>query len=177
MAGIALWERRDKETSKAFAAFAAYRDQSALDRSIRQAARDTGGSEQQFSRWSLKHDWVERAAAYDDFLDGRKLEKNIDLLDEMADRQAEAARRMQEIAIVSITRIEEDMKVDPTLRLKEGNIMHFLTQGATLERVARGEPTAITESLTGPIELKWKGPPIEGDDAPDASGPVEGPPE
>jgi len=167
-----LWERRENETSKAFAAFIAYRDQEPLTRSIPQAAKDSGRKPQQFTRWSIKHDWVERAGAYDDFIDDHRRSKNLDIIDEMADRQAEAAMEMQNIAIESLKRIAEDMEVNPTLRLKEGNIMHYLTQGATLERVARGEPTAISETTTGPIEVLWKGPSLAGDDAPDAPGPV-----
>ena len=177
MAGVQLWERREKETSKAFAAFVVYRDQDPLERSIKQAARDVGKSEQQFTRWSNRHDWVVRAGAYDDFVDGRRVEKNVDLLDAMAIRQAEAAKRLQEIAILSLARLQGDMIVNPNLRLKDGNIMQFLTQGAAMERIARGDPAATPEELTGTIKVIWKGPTIASDDASDASGPVERPPE
>ena len=172
---VHLWERRPNETAKAFAAFVAYRDQPAIKRSIRQAAEDTEGSEQMFTRWSNRHDWVERSAAYDDFLDGYRREKNLGVLDEMADRQAEAAIRMQTIALESLTRLSEAMEINQMLRLKEGNIMQFLTQGATMERVARGEPSSITEFQDGTIEVEWRGPAPEGTNAPDASGTVGSP--
>lgn len=175
MSGIALWERREKETPKAFAAFVEYRDQPAKDRSIRAAARDTDGSEQQFTRWSTKHDWIVRAGAYDDYIDEHKRAANLDVIDEMADRQAEAAMLMQNIAIDSLKRTAEDMEINPDLRIKEGNIMHFLTQGAAMERIARGESGDISEQLTGEIIVIWDGPPIDGEDATDASGPEESP--
>ena len=177
MIGIQIWERRDKETAKAFAAFVAYRDQPPMDRTIPAAANATGGSTQQFTRWSRQHDWVVRATSYDDFLDLIKRDKGESLIKEMADRQAEAAGKLQDVALESLTRIAEFMKADPSRRLSENSIMQFLTQGAKMERVARGEPDSIGEHIIGPIEVEWNGPPDYSKDAADAPGPVERPPE
>lgn len=67
------WEKREDETPKAFAAFCAYRDMG-KGRSLDGAWRRQKGDEKatapgHFTRWSVAHDWEERAAAYDAYLD------------------------------------------------------------------------------------------------------------
>lgn len=63
-------ERQEGESSKAFRAFATYRDLGA-DRTLRTACELIyGGSAanlRQVEEWSRTHDWVERAAAFDDW--------------------------------------------------------------------------------------------------------------
>lgn len=82
------WEQLDGETSRAFELFGVYRDLGAA-RSIEKAwkaVREKYGykSPRQLERWSTKYRWVDRARAYDAYVD--KL-----FLDERA-REREKAR-------------------------------------------------------------------------------------
>ena len=59
------WARRPSETGKAFAAWVQYRDLGAHGRSLDKAARLVGKDRSLLARWSVLHQWQERANAYD----------------------------------------------------------------------------------------------------------------
>lgn len=65
------WEQQDGEPGKAYAAFRLYRDMGPTSRSIAKVAEQRGerGSTSRTSLWSSKWRWVERAAAYDAWVD------------------------------------------------------------------------------------------------------------
>lgn len=64
------WEMQEGETSKAFAAFCAYRDMGP-ERSIDRVGRQGGAKRApgHVDRWARDHRWTERATAYDAYLD------------------------------------------------------------------------------------------------------------
>lgn len=62
------WEMQPGETSKAFAAFCAYRDMGP-ERSLPKVCQMSARSLPNVKRWSERHRWVERAAAYDAYMD------------------------------------------------------------------------------------------------------------
>ena len=62
-----LWERYEKESSKAYAAFCIYRDLG-VDRSYEQVQKKCGKSARLIARWGSKYNWVARCQAYDDHL-------------------------------------------------------------------------------------------------------------
>ena len=69
----APWEKRPDESAKAFKGFTLYLEMPAALRSVDAAYRKYVGKPQEsraraagfFKTWSVGHDWVERAAAYD----------------------------------------------------------------------------------------------------------------
>lgn len=67
------WERREGETSKAFAAFCVYRDLG-HERSIDLVHKECSKSANFLRRWSARHEWVIRAADYDVYLDSVRRE-------------------------------------------------------------------------------------------------------
>lgn len=81
MTDVQLWEKRDDESGRAFAAFAAYRDYGtyrSLDKVyVEMASRNPrrGGkaspksAPRQWTLWSSLYEWVKRAEAYDQHLD------------------------------------------------------------------------------------------------------------
>ena len=71
------WERRKKETQKAWEAFIIYRD-SGLKRSHVKVGQELGKSLALMSRWSKRHQWVARCKAYDAFLDEKRVESTVD---------------------------------------------------------------------------------------------------
>jgi hypothetical protein len=65
-----LWERREDETPKAYKAFTHYLHLD-VDRSLVKVSEIIYGGKstvnvRQLERWSVKHDWVKRAQAWDD---------------------------------------------------------------------------------------------------------------
>jgi hypothetical protein len=64
------WERLPAESAKAFAAFCAYRDLGP-ERSLN-AAYGEGRAPGHWSQWSSEYRWVERATAYDAYLDAER---------------------------------------------------------------------------------------------------------
>ncbi len=67
-----VFDRADEESPQAFAAFAAYRDMG-TDRSIERVSRECRKSVSLCNRWSQRHGWVERAAAYDAHMDAERI--------------------------------------------------------------------------------------------------------
>ena len=90
-----LWERQSGETAKAYAAFLLYRGLPAIDRSVSAAReghqRDTKGTLRQWKGWSMRNDWVNRAAEHDSDLASRRRE-----------RMAQELERAQDDAVVLI---------------------------------------------------------------------------
>lgn len=147
------WERQPGETSKAYAAFCRYRDMDPGKRSLAAVSSQgkkcgKGGKPSTvIADLSAKHDWVARAAAYDDHMDElvrAKLEKQR--LD-MAERQADVARAMIEKARERIKNIDlEDMSPQDVAR--------WVDVATKTERLALGEPTDnVREEVHGSIDL------------------------
>jgi transposase-like protein len=61
------WDKLEGESSKAYAAFCAYRDLG-FERSIAKVAQACGKSVGLLNRWSSQYQWVSRADAYDQHL-------------------------------------------------------------------------------------------------------------
>lgn len=103
------WDRRPDETSKAYAAFCAYLELGP-ERSIERAFRDRNGTERAqktqgawWRRWSSRHDWVERARAFDDHEWNQRLEARQTAIEQsrqlLVDGAMDAARSLLDIAI------------------------------------------------------------------------------
>lgn len=109
----APWDRRPRETSKAYAAFVIYRDMG-TDRTVRSVAEALNKSGTLIAGWSGKHNWVARAAAWDS-MPGRMV---AEAFEERARRIAEQHDR---IATKLLDRMEANLDLlpvgaDPTIR-------------------------------------------------------------
>jgi hypothetical protein len=97
------FERLEEESSKAYRAFAVFRDLGP-DRSLRRAAQLVYGSAasvRQLSRWSARFDWVARAMAFDDWatMIGRQAIEHH--LQEKAEDHARREAALREQALVA----------------------------------------------------------------------------
>ena len=149
------WERQPGETAKAYAAFLLYRDLPAIDRSVLAAReghqKDTKGTLRQWKGWSMRNDWVNRAAEHDSNLASRRRE-----------RMAKELERAQDNAVV-LTRafnfkIAERIKgMDPE-DLTAGQIPAALKTLFELEFKALGyeDRVALTGKDGGPVEVEAK---------------------
>ncbi len=83
------WERRDKETPQAFAAFELYRAMPPEERSGAKVGISCGKSASLMERWSAAHDWLDRARAWDNELTRK-------VLDDEQRRQVKAIARVRQ---------------------------------------------------------------------------------
>lgn len=169
------WERLPAETPKAYAAFCLYRDSIAVNRSIRKTCQEAlkqdyaGTRLRVWERWSSRYHWVSRAEAYDEYKERETRIADLDAYRRMREKHITEATALQAVAQKGLKKLLEGLNTDKR-DMSPGMILQFLTQGAAMERVARGEPGAIVieDVDNGDLEIKvvWNGPPR--DDSPDA---------
>lgn len=129
------WKRLPTETSKQYNAFCIYRDLGP-GRSIQKVANKRSGSGglSKLKEWSSKYLWIERAAAYDEHLDGVWRSGFEEEIHEMAARHAREAKLFQE-------KVHERLeKIDPD-ELKPHELIKWYETGVKIERLSRGVST------------------------------------
>lgn len=136
-----IWERLPGESSKAYEAFCIYRDLG-VDRSIEKTAKSRlkPGSYSWLRNWSSKYNWVERARAYDDYLEREKRKEQEKAILEMVERHTKEAMALQQKAL------ERLKSLDPN-ELSTRDVLNYLMEAMKLERLSRGEPTEIQAPL------------------------------
>ena len=150
-----LWERQSGETAKAYAAFLLYRDLAAIDRSVLAAReghqKDTKGTLRQWKGWSMRNDWVNRAAEHDSDLASRRREHMAKELDRSKDNAVSLTRAFN-------VKIAERIKgMDPE-DLAAGQIPAALRTLFELEFKALGyeDRVALTGKDGGPVKVDAK---------------------
>ena len=146
-----LWERQSGETAKAYAAFLLYRDLAAIDRSVLAAReghqKDTKGTLRQWKGWSMRNDWVNRAAEHDSDLASRRREHMAKELDRSKDNAVSLTRAFN----VKIAERIEGMDAE---ELAAGQIPAALKTLFELEFKALGyeDRVALTGKGGGPVK-------------------------
>lgn len=134
------WERQAGEGSKAFRAFAAYRDLGPT-RSVTKVVEKLKPDcphRKMLEQWCTKWGWVSRAQAWDD-------EKDRIFLLETKAAIAEMNQRHSAVAVAMMVRVAERLKAMPANELSVRDIAQWLKVAADVERVARGEPSEIVD--------------------------------
>ncbi len=99
------WDRQADESPLQFEAFAAFRDMGPT-RTCAQVARQLTKSPQLISRWALKNRWIQRAEAYEDFIDQNIQRKNIGLRRQHAQRVLKTAQTIGEKVMEGLMALE-----------------------------------------------------------------------
>ncbi len=149
------WERRQDESDKAFQAFQVYRDLGPK-RSYRSVAQRLGKAGSLVSRWSSRHQWVSRSAAFDAEADRVRVGEMLDEARNMGRSHGMEAKAVKAslvaTAVATATRLREDtawlrdgvkglsLKEAVELMLQIGRVLPMLQ---TAERLAMGQPTEI----------------------------------
>jgi len=142
-----LWERWDKETSKAYNAFRHYRDTPAKDRSIIKClASYYGGDDpdiwegkkRRWEMWASQWNWQDRIRAWEEYQDYLAREAMLEAISEMNNRHAKIAMSVQ-------AKAAERLKTLDPLSLNPREVLSFFVEAARLERSSRGEPESIEE--------------------------------
>ena len=121
------WERQPGESGPAFDAFTIYRDHP--DRSLRAVGQEVGKSRALLERWSVRHRWVERTTAWDDYLDATRRAATAETAAEVAARHVAAARMLQEKALLRLAAMHPS-ELTPT------ELLRFVLAAIHLEREA-----------------------------------------
>jgi len=142
-----LWERQPGESTKAYAAFCVFRDLG-TERSLEKAGQmlDKPRTRKWLGEWSAKYKWVERAKAYDDYVEKLKRKEKEKAIKEMGERQARIAMAFQEKII------ERLQSIDPA-ELTPTELARWFDVAAKIERLNRGEPTEIGKQEVMPPQI------------------------
>ena len=155
------WEKQEHETSKAYAAFCAYRDMGAnrsLTNIIPILYKDLGSTKtatkrRRLSEWSSLHNWVVRVEAYDVYLEENVRRKSEAAIKKMAHDHALIAslaihKGAERIQLIMNGKDEKGNPLPSELTPKEA--IDFIRFGAELERKSRGAPDQLVE-LSGSV--------------------------
>jgi len=172
------WDIRPDETSSAFEKFRLYRD-AGPKRTVRTSveayneAPATKNQVRAFQRLAEKYEWKDRAMAWDAELDRQRLEAEKAEVERMRERHVQQSRSLQAVGAHAVKRILEKYENNQDPEISPSVAVQFMQQGINLERLARGEATAIEEQLRGRkvVRIEWPWDISEadyGDDSPDA---------
>ena len=145
------WDRIEKETPKAFAAFLVYRDMAAIDRTVTAARdrqqRDPKGTLRQWGGWASRYDWRNRAAQHDSDLASRRRE-----------RMARELERAQDDAVTlvraALAKVAERIQELDAEDLAAGQIPAALKTLIELEFKALGQEDRLALTHEGKIEVE-----------------------
>ena len=124
------WERRDNESTQAYEAFSIYRSQGAK-RSHEKVARESGKNIALMSRWSSRHDWVDRVRAYDALISKEVVEDEKDAIVRMNRRHINESHKLQDLVLQRIGKIRPEA-LTPT------DVARWLDIAVKIERKCMG---------------------------------------
>ncbi len=159
------FEQQEKETDKAFSAFALYLSLGS-ERSTASVATKLAKSEQLVRRWSARWRWTERVAAHTSHLAVVEREATEALARgkaaEWLTRQQQVREReweMHEKCIAAAKRALEAFMAKTTVYANLADIARILEVASKLGRLASGmatEKTEVTGEDGGPIQVEFK---------------------
>jgi len=157
------WERQPNERAHHFKAFSIYRDLDPSTRSLQKCARIYYGEEnysisklRTVEKWSKNFGWVARVTAWLDHLDEVSRQTELDAIEQMKRLQAFNGSRLQMVGALELEKLLKEVKTQRSRTLSIKDILSYLTDGAKLERLGRGEPESITEERgDSRYETEW----------------------
>lgn len=135
------WERQDGESTRAYEAFALYRDMG-VDRSLRKVAQQLNKSLTIVAKWSTESEWIKRVAAWDAEQDRIARKEQAEAIKKMRKRHAEVASSMIIKAARALNRLKEE-------EIKPADISRFIEVASKLERLSRGDTSEVIEERDG----------------------------
>jgi hypothetical protein len=149
------WERQPGEPPRAYAYFADYRNDGPL-RSIAKTARNRRRSVSTLNEMSQRHRWVERAEAYDEYLDRLRRDAAETEIQRAERQERAAARQLQAIATTRIFGRDSGVREDGSIveavdpidprTLDALDAVRILSEATRLRRVVDGQPTDILKA-------------------------------
>ncbi len=154
--GKPAWERLKNERMIAFGAFQTYRDLPMHSRTmpavLKVISDEQAGGEgarilpesnrrtiSHLKRWYREYAWEQRVEYFDEFMDKHRIQESKNEASEMIKRHIGLSAMLQAKGAQALRQVDAE-------RLQPKEILSYLMEGAKLERMARGEPTEITET-------------------------------
>jgi hypothetical protein len=103
-----IWDKREDESARAYEWFCRYRDMGpgrSHDK-LHQKYSEGASKKSLTLRWSSRYAWVERAEAYDAYLDAIKRETNEDRVRKTAEEHIDVADKIMELALSKLALLE-----------------------------------------------------------------------
>jgi hypothetical protein len=135
---MVIYERMQGEPAKAWQAFTIYRDASAA-RAYRSVAESLGKSVSLIERWGSRWHWQQRVMEYDRVQEIAARAEMARASKDMKQRHINEGLLLQQKGIERLQALDTD-------RMSVRDSILCVREGAKLERLSRGEPTAITET-------------------------------
>lgn len=139
------WERQPKETPKPFEAFCIYRDMG-TERSLSKVAEKCNKSSSLIGRWSTDHNWVERAAAWDD--EQERVEREAAEKERLKSIKS-MRKRHAAIATAMLLKASQALQELPAEEVKASDISRMVDVASKLERISRGDVGDVVEERNG----------------------------
>ena len=134
------WEMLETDTLKSFEAFTVYRDME--DRTLEKVAKKLGKSNKLIERWSAKHNWRERVAAWDE-------EKDRIIRQDLLRDIGSMRRRHVKLATDMLTKAAQALARLPDEEIKAADISRMVEIASKLERISRGDVGEVVEERDG----------------------------
>lgn len=137
------WEKQKGESRQAFANFAVYRDLGPR-RSVRKAAEACHRSHDTLFEQSAKYNWVERADAYDAFVDSRIREARETEISQAEAQEASLARSLERLVAQRV--IGDAENGVPALNAADMDALttaNVLDRAVRIRRLSHGQPTDV----------------------------------
>lgn len=142
------WEQQPGEGPKAYAAFIAYRDMGAQNRSIRSLARQLDKSVTLIGRWSSQHWWQERCRLYDRDVAEAARQAELEAVQDMKRFHANVARQvMNKVAQRIVGNEAAGVAPLDANTLSAADVARLMDAAAKLERASRDEPDRIHSTV------------------------------
>lgn len=127
------WERREKESPKAYEAFCVYKDLG-RGRSLSEVSEKLRKSYALIRRWAKAYEWQKRADAWDNSISDKVIEKVSDSYAQMLELQINIGRMMQ----AKGTKAIQNMNFSEVTIKSLPAITALINSGVNLERTSRG---------------------------------------
>ena len=150
-----IYDRQTKEGDKPWKAFTFYRDLGAV-RTIRGASdlyREEFGlktskhesTQRVLQTWSSRWKWKERVHEWERFLDQKKRQKAITLVEQMKDRHIKLGNSLQVLGAQELQKWILKVQAGKKVQISVGDLLRSIEAGVKLERLSRGEPETVAE--------------------------------
>lgn len=149
VAKLQPWDRRPDESGPAFEAFALYRD-AGPGRTVATVASECHKGVSILNRWSQRHDWVDRAAAYDTEVARRAAVKAVE------SDAAALARQVRQARAIQAKAVKRFQGADAAADLSAAEAARVWALAAKEEREARRLPAKVDVKHGGSVGV-WFG--------------------
>jgi len=134
------WERQERESEKAYSYFCCYRDLG-KDRSTVKVQQEFSKSKRFMDRLSSKHNWVERARAYDDYLEREIRKANEKELVETSKSLLNTVNKMLDLYTIPLEAIEKKLRAKNETGFEDITIKEIMTwvaqNGGVVEKLVK----------------------------------------